>query len=219
MRRSTWVLLKALAVLTLCLSQQANAAEFRGSWVDARGSGYESPTATTTMLDDVQACNCNAVIVEMRKRGDAYSTSSIVPTGINMTPQAGYDCLADIVTKTHDRTLDVHPWAVIYRVWTFTTPPATTNPDHVFNTHPEWFNLTDARAQFDSAGNRYPGIAWTHDATSLTRYDAECGLRSLQLDKFERLSSVQHRVQLAKHDAAGCSSVGRRFCSQDTSVR
>ncbi len=209
MRRSTWVLLTALAVLTLCLSQQANAAELRGLWVDAGGSGYESPTATTTMLDYVQACNCNAVIIEMRKRGDAYYTSSIVPTGMNITPQVGYDCLADIVTNAHDRTLNVHAWAVVYRGWTFTTP------DHVFNTHPEWFDLTATRAQFDSAGNGYPGVARTHDATSLTRYHAVCGLRSLQLGKFERLSSVQHRVQLAKHDSASCKSAGRRFYSQD----
>jgi len=107
------------------------------------------------MLDYVAASNCNAVFVEVRKRGDAYYTSSLAPTGINITPQPGYDCLADVVTKAHARGIEVHAWVVVYRVWTTATPPATTTPNHVFNTHPEWFNLTDAGSMFGSDNNSY----------------------------------------------------------------
>jgi len=122
--------------------------EFRAFWVDAWGSGYENPTATTTMLDYVQSCNANAVFVEMRKRGDAYYTSSYEPTGTNITPESGYDCLADIVTKGHDRNLEVHAWVVVNRVWTSQTAPPHTTPDHVFNTHPEWFSLSSTGSMF-----------------------------------------------------------------------
>jgi len=143
------------AILLSCCLAPASAAEFRAFWVDAWGSGYESPSATTSMINYVDSCNTNAVIVEMRKRGDAYYTSSLVPTGINVTPDAGYDCLADIVSKGHTAGLEVHAWVVVYRVWTFTTPPATTNPNHVFNTHPEWFNLTNTGDKFDAGNNSY----------------------------------------------------------------
>ncbi len=142
-------------LLLLSILAPANAAEFRAFWVDSWGSGFESSSATTTMINYVDSCKCNAVIVEVRKRGDAYYDSSYEPTGINVTPTAGYDCLADIVTKGHNAGLEVHPWVVVYRVWTSTTAPAQTSPNHVFNTHPEWFNLTNTGAKFDAGNNSY----------------------------------------------------------------
>jgi len=122
--------------------------EFRGFWVDAWGSGYENPTATTTMLDYVQSCNSNAVLVEMRKRADAYYTSTYEPTATNITPDPGYDCLADIVTKAHQRNLEAHAWVVVNRAWTSQTAPPSTSPQHVFNAHPEWFSLSSTGSKF-----------------------------------------------------------------------
>jgi len=144
----------AILVLVAALLSQGSvaAAEHRAFWVDAWGSGFENPTATTTMLDYVDACNCNVVLVEMRKRADAYYTSSYEPTGWSITPQAGYDCLADIVTKAHTRGLEVHAWVVVNRAWTSTTPPPSTTPQHVFNAHPEWFSLTDTGGMFQDDG-------------------------------------------------------------------
>lgn len=151
------------ALLLSCCLAPAGAAEFRAFWVDAWGSGFENPTATTTMIDYVDSCKTNAVIVEIRKRGDAYYDSSYEPTGINVTPQAGYDCLADIVTKGHNAGLEVHAWVVVYRAWTSTTAPSHTTPDHVFNTHPEWFSLTSSGSKFDGSNNSFldpghPGV-------------------------------------------------------------
>jgi uncharacterized lipoprotein YddW (UPF0748 family) len=140
-------------------------AEFRAFWVDAWGSGFESPTATTTMLDYIQSCNCNAVIVEMRKRADAYYTSTYEPTATNVTPDPGYDSLADIVTKAHARGMEVHAWMVVNRAWTGTTAPPHTSPDHVFNTHPEWFSETDAGGTYDSVNDTWldPGVPAVED--------------------------------------------------------
>lgn len=107
------------------------------------------------MVNYVSSCHCNAVIAEVRKRGDAYYSSSYEPVGINVTPQAGYDCLADMVTKGHNAGLEVHAWVVVNRVWTSTTAPAHTSPDHVFNTHPEWFSLTNSGAKFDASNNSF----------------------------------------------------------------
>ncbi|GEM_PF-948169 len=122
--------------------------EFRAIWVDAWGSGFESPSATTTMLNWVQQSNANAVLTEVRKRGDAYYDSSYEPTAINITPDPGYDSLADIVAKAHDRNLEAHAWVVVNRVWTSQTPPASTSPQHVFNAHPEWLSRSDSGSIF-----------------------------------------------------------------------
>ena len=155
MRKDYLLALVAGAILLVACLAPVQAAEFRAFWVDAWGSGFENPTATTSMIDYVDSCNCNAVIVEMRKRGDAYYTSTYEPVGINVTPQSGYDCLADVVTKGHNAGLEVHAWVVVYRVWTSTTAPAQTSPNHVFNTHPEWFSLTNTGAKFDGSNNSY----------------------------------------------------------------
>lgn len=158
--------LLACAILMLTASLlPAEAAEFRAFWVDSWGSGFESSTATTTMINYVDSCKCNGVIVEVRKRGDAYYDSSYEPIGINVTPTAGYDCLADIVTKGHNAGLEVHAWVVVYRAWTSQTAPATTSPNHVFNTHPEWFSKTSSGSKFDGSNNSFldPGVPAVED--------------------------------------------------------
>ncbi|MCL6518209.1 MAG: family 10 glycosylhydrolase [Armatimonadetes bacterium] len=155
MSRISLIFLTVFVLAALWAPQTVLSAEHRAFWVDAWGSGFESPSVTTAMLDYVDACNCNAVIVEMRKRGDAYYTSSYEPTGWNVTPDPGYDCLADIVPKAHARGLEVHAWVVVNRVWTFTTPPPETTPPHVYNAHPEWFSLTDSGEMYDSSNGSW----------------------------------------------------------------
>jgi len=155
MNKNTALVLAVLISAILWAPQKVWSAEHRAFWVDAWGSGFESPSATTSMINYVDACNCNAVIVEVRKRGDAYYTSSYEPIGWNVTPEPGYDCLADVVSKAHSAGLEVHAWVVVNRVWTFTDPPPETNPPHVFNAHPEWFSLDDTGSKFDSANNSW----------------------------------------------------------------
>jgi uncharacterized lipoprotein YddW (UPF0748 family) len=144
-----------VAILLALVVSLGQAQEFRAFWCDAWHAGYENPTATQSMVSYVGACNANVVIAEVRKRGDAYYASTLEPVGINMTPQTGYDCLGDIVAKAHAAGQEAHAWVVTYRVWTFTTPPAQTSPNHVFNTHPEWFNLTNTGAKFDGSNNSF----------------------------------------------------------------
>lgn len=135
-------LLLVIAALPTC------AAQFRALWVDAWHSGFENSTATQSMINYAVDCHCNAIIVEVRKRGDAYYVSSYEPKGTGMTPAAGYDCLADIITKAHAAGLEVHAWVVVSRVWTSTSAPPTTSPNHVYNTHPEWFSQTNGGSKF-----------------------------------------------------------------------
>lgn len=133
-----------LAVIALLLTSAASADEFRSILVDAWywGSGYAivNPTATQETVDRIKSWNCNVVLMQVRKRCDAYFTSSIEPTGTDSTPDPSYDPLADMLTKAHAAGLEVHTWVVPYRVWTYATPPPHSTPEQVYYLHPEWFS-------------------------------------------------------------------------------
>ncbi len=49
------------------------------------------------MVNAAKAANFNALIVQVRKRGDAYYNSKIVPRATDIA--AGYDPLADVITQ------------------------------------------------------------------------------------------------------------------------
>jgi uncharacterized lipoprotein YddW (UPF0748 family)/chitodextrinase len=112
--------------------------EFRSMQVDSWHSGFESATATTTMVNYASSCNLNCIMPEVRLRADAYYNSSIEPpgTGIAVSP-AGFDSLADCITKAHAVGIEVHPWCVTFRIWSTNTGPGVhySPIDHLWWTH------------------------------------------------------------------------------------
>ncbi len=63
--------------MTIALTQAQ--AEFRGFWVDGFNEGFHTPEQVDTLLQRVRAAQMNAVIVQMRKRGDAHYLSPLEP--------------------------------------------------------------------------------------------------------------------------------------------
>ncbi|MBP6964393.1 MAG: family 10 glycosylhydrolase [Armatimonadetes bacterium] len=126
------------------LPTPAPADEFRSILVDAWywASGYAivSPTATQDTVDRIKSWNCNVILMQVRKRCDAYYISSLEPTGTQPSPDPGYDPLADMVAKAHAQGMEVHTWVVPYRAWTYATPPPHTTPEQVYYLHPEWLS-------------------------------------------------------------------------------
>src|SRR5450759_3123646 len=99
--RKVRIVVCIVGLLLVILAAPVCAAQFRAFWVDAWHSGFENATATQAMVNYAVGCHANAIFVEVRKRGDAYYTSSYEPRATSVTPAAGYDCLADICTKAH----------------------------------------------------------------------------------------------------------------------
>jgi uncharacterized lipoprotein YddW (UPF0748 family) len=187
-------LMRLKSLITACLGalalaspqpSQAQTNEYRGYWVDAFGAGFRSATEVTTLINDLRAGRFNAVFVEIRKRGDAYYTPNTSypdyePKATDMA--AGFDSLADLITKAHDTSggkqrIEIHAWLVTYPI-SGATPPSS--PQHPFNRHPEWLNQTDTGTQF--ADNNYyldpghPGVQrhnYTIAMDILTRYDVD----------------------------------------------
>jgi uncharacterized lipoprotein YddW (UPF0748 family) len=134
----------ALLLLLVALPVASRADEFRSILVDSWywGSGYAivNPTGTQETVDRIKSWNCNVILMEARKRCDAYYFSTLEPQGTDPSPEPGYDCLADLVTKAHAQGMEVHTWIVPYRVWTTVAPPAHSTPEHIYYLHPEWFS-------------------------------------------------------------------------------
>ena len=67
--------------------------EFRGLWVDAFGPGFFNAGQVKKLAADCRKYNFNAVVVEMRRRGDAFYHSNYDPrTTIIRT---NFDALAE----------------------------------------------------------------------------------------------------------------------------
>ncbi|MCI0746758.1 MAG: family 10 glycosylhydrolase [Verrucomicrobia subdivision 3 bacterium] len=140
------------------LAVHAQSPEFRALWVDTFHAGIKSGSQITTLVNDLRAGNFNAVIPEVRKRGDAYYNSAYEPKAADMTIT---DALADLIAKAHNTNngprIEVHPWIVTYNIWNSqTTPPS--EPNHPYNLHREWLTQNEAGAQWDGGNYAFdPG--------------------------------------------------------------
>ena len=119
--------------MTIALSQAQ--AEFRGFWVDGFNEGFHTPEQVDTLLQRVRAAKMNAVIVQMRKRGDAHYLSPLEPFATQQ--QSGFDALAYLIQKAHGETprLEMHVWVNSHPIWPGSGWP--NDPKHILNRYPE----------------------------------------------------------------------------------
>lgn len=144
------LLLFGLALVQIQLAR-AQTNEFRGMWVNAWNTGLQNASQVTTLVNNLRAGKFNAVIPQVRRRGDTLYTSHYEPHATGTTP-ANFDALGDLITKAHDTTagpyIEVHAWLVTYHIWSGATN-ATTPPqaDHPLRLHPDWL-LQDVNTNF-----------------------------------------------------------------------
>lgn len=177
--------LLALAPLCLLVSG-ASAQEFRALWADTFHAALRNASEVTALVQAARDANCNAVIVEVRKRGDAYYRNGLEPVATDVA--AGFDPLADLIQKarTGGPRIEVHAWMVTYNIWNKALPQRPPQPDHPFNLHPEWVtekyraSASDPVVQFDGANYQLdPGHPEVQDHTYrvamdiLTRYNID----------------------------------------------
>lgn len=125
-------------------------------WVDAWGNDLWTAQGIAQVVNDIRAGNMNAVIPQIRRRGDALYNSSVEPKCHNIA--ANFDPLAELITRAHNTSagqrIEVHAWLVTYHVWTTSsTYPKPPQPNHVVNLHPDWL-LSDYAGQ-TLIGNQY----------------------------------------------------------------
>src|SRR5436309_3032033 len=107
--------------------------QWRAFWVDAFNVGIKTPQQVDKLVADLKSLHCNAVVVQVRKRGDALYRDSLEPFTEDPAIPAGFDPLGDLLAKAHAAGLQVHAWCNVSTIWRNEPPPHS--PRHVFNTH------------------------------------------------------------------------------------
>lgn len=124
-------------LLILPFTAHSQAAECRYFWVVR--DGLETPQQVDELLQRAQNAGANGVVVQVVGRGEAYYNSEILPSA----DFSGYeDPLAYVIQKARPMGLEVHAWVNAFLVWS--APEAPVSPDHVYNTHPEWFTANQS---------------------------------------------------------------------------
>lgn len=105
--------------------------EFRALWVDAYHDGIKSEAQIDELIETAQAANLNALVVQVRRRGNTFYPSALDPWAADANPD--FDALAYLIERAHRAQIDVHAWVATLAIWNGTTPPQTAN--HAFNVH------------------------------------------------------------------------------------
>lgn len=170
------VVLLSVAALALTRLPSCAQPEFRAFWVDAFHDGFKTQGQIDDMLAVTRATNCNAIVVQVRKRGDTYYPSPYEPWASDATP--GFDSLAYLIQQAHGGSprIEVHAWLC-------TLPIASgvpTDPAHPYNKYPQF--LTKSFSGGTSDGGTYsfdPGHPGALDYTTnvfldvARRYDVD----------------------------------------------
>ncbi|MGH2352019.1 MAG: glycoside hydrolase family 10 protein, partial [Chloroflexota bacterium] len=150
--------------------------QIRALWVDAFHDGIKTPPQVDKLVADAQLAGINTLIVQVRRRGDAYYNRTTEPRTADPALSPGFDALQRTIERAHaaEPPLEVHAWIATVALWNERDrPPA--DPHHAFNRHgphapgaENWISLDDSGAAWD--GSNYmldPG----HPGA--TRYVAE----------------------------------------------
>ena len=108
-------------------------------WISSYGPGILTAAEIDESIGAAKLANLNALILQVRKTGDALYKSDYEPRAENWT-DPNFDPLAYMCEKAHENGLEVHAWINTYKTWAGSTPPLS--PDHVVNKHPEWISCS-----------------------------------------------------------------------------
>ena len=131
--------------------------ETRAVWVTR--FALSSEAALKAILDKAKANNFNTVFLQVRGTGDAYYTSTLVPSwggGKGLGADPGWDPLGVGVSYGHSLGLQVHAYLNAMTGWTKTAsgpnPIPATTPQHILEAHPEFTCKTASDTYPDDDG-------------------------------------------------------------------
>ncbi|MBK8316032.1 MAG: hypothetical protein IPL01_19305 [Acidobacteria bacterium] len=121
-----------ILVAQICAQQP----EYRAFWIETFNTSINNHADVVSIINNVRLAGCNAVFVQVRRRGDSWYLNSLEPPADRVAIQPGFDPLADLITEAHANGIEVHAFVIIGAIWNSdptTRPPE--NPNHVFNKH------------------------------------------------------------------------------------
>jgi uncharacterized protein (TIGR03437 family) len=141
MKAILWVSLSIVLLSAHILAQDLAqpTTQYRGFWVDTFNTSLNNHSDVLAVVNSARLANCNALFVQVRRRGDAWYRNSIEPLADRTPIEAGFDPLADLIVEAHARGLEVHAFVIIGALWNrIPTGAAAAPPEdskHAFNRH------------------------------------------------------------------------------------
>ena len=119
-----------LAFLSLLLiSTSIDGTSIQGIWVVK--STLQSKQSILEMVEKAAQAGLDQLFVQVNMSGYAYYKSERLPLAVS-----GFDPLAYLLEKAHQRGLKVHAWINAFTVGSLGSTPS--NPKHVLYQHPDW---------------------------------------------------------------------------------
>ncbi len=162
-----------ILVAQICAQQP----EYRAFWIETFNTSINNHADVVSIINNVRLAGCNAVFVQVRRRGDSWYLNSLEPPADRVAIMPGFDPLADLITEAHANGIEVHAFVIIGAIWNSdptTRPPE--NPNHVFNKHgynqaagklyegrDNWLTRTllpDSGSTISFNGQRFSGEFW-----------------------------------------------------------
>jgi uncharacterized lipoprotein YddW (UPF0748 family) len=115
---------------------------YRAFWVDTFNTALNKHDDIVTVVNNARLSNANAIITQVRRRGDSWYLDSLEPLPDFIPIAPGFDPLRDLINEAHAHGIEVHAYVIIGAVWNKNPnfprsdtggPPA--NPNHIFNLH------------------------------------------------------------------------------------
>jgi uncharacterized lipoprotein YddW (UPF0748 family) len=129
---------------------------------------YASPEDLARIMARAGQSGFNLVYLQVRGRADAFYRSSYEPWAERLTgvlgQDPGWDPLETAIREADRWGLEVHAWINAFTGWAGATPPAPSDPSHVFLEHPDWVMVgEDGTVMPYSSGSRWmtpgqPGV-------------------------------------------------------------
>jgi uncharacterized lipoprotein YddW (UPF0748 family) len=173
--------------------------QYRAMWVDAFNDGMKSRAQIEKLVADARRANLNVLIVQVRKRGDAYFNRGDEPRALDITGSRGFDPLSYVIELAHASRprIEVHAWLNTFFVgdtsgvylkhgdaWANRTNDGATGgyldpaiPEVQTYTHKIFMDLA---RNYDVDGLhmdfvRYPGVNWGYSPAALALYAHDTG--------------------------------------------
>lgn len=159
--------------------------EFRGIWVTAVNnidwpsrqglSAVQQQAELVRLLEQMQALNLNALILQVRPASDALYNSPYEPWSSWLTgtqgQSPGYDPLEFAIRESHKRNIEVHAWFNPYRARV--SPTETIAPNHISQRYPQYTYRYGNQLWMDPGAKEVQDWTYTVILDVVRRYDID----------------------------------------------
>lgn len=177
--KTLFLILSMIAVLAFkCKEKKVNPKEARGLWVSRMEWAIQADSNRIAsqkqkiieIFQDASQARLNFILFQIRGNGDAFYQSRYEPWSDMLTgllgKYPGWDPLAFAIEQAHLKGLELHAWFNTFTAWRGTEPPPQTNPQQLYNAHPDWI-VCDKNGTRMPLGSHYvflsPGIPEARD--------------------------------------------------------